>query len=118
MTKNITAQSAKAVEELRDEQMVTTRKPKPQPTTENLITSYWEEEDYVPPTVKQGLKASTVYLYLQIWEQFLKEHFTGPIRAAIHANPDLLRNIRALVMVCAVHAASCTVRIPFKTYQI
>jgi hypothetical protein len=43
VTKNITAQSAKAVEELRDEQMVTTRKPKPQPTTEKLITDYWED---------------------------------------------------------------------------
>jgi hypothetical protein len=49
VTKNITAQSAKAVEELRDEQMVTTLKPKPQPTIENLITNYWEEEDMYWP---------------------------------------------------------------------
>ena len=53
--------------------------------------------------MKQGLKASTVFGYLQIWqqflwEQFLNEHFTGPIRAAIHANPDHLSNIRALVI--------------------
>ena len=32
------------------------------------------------------------------------------IRAAIHANPDLLRNVRALVIVCAVHPANCTLR--------
>ncbi len=39
----------KGVEELRDEQMVTTLKPKPQPTIENLITNYWEEEDMYWP---------------------------------------------------------------------
>ena len=55
--------------------MVATRKPKPQPTTDNLITVYWEHV-YLP-TVKQGLKPSTVAGYQQIWEQFLKEHFTG-----------------------------------------
>ena len=32
------------------------------------------------------------------------------IRAAIHANPDLLSNVRALVIVCAVHAGNCTLR--------
>jgi hypothetical protein len=30
------------------------------------------------------------------------------IRAAIHANPDLLSAVRALVIVCAVHAPNCT----------
>jgi len=61
---------------LRDEHMVTTRKPKPQATTtDTLITEYWEHT-YLP-TVKQGLKPSTVAGYQQIWEQFLKEHFTG-----------------------------------------
>jgi len=29
------------------------------------------------PTVKQGLKPSTVSGYQQIWDQFLGEHFTG-----------------------------------------
>jgi hypothetical protein len=85
VTKNITAQSAKAVEELRDEQMVTTLKPKPQPTIENLITKLLGRGRYVLATVKQGLKVSTVYGCLQIWEQFLKERFSRPIRAAIHA---------------------------------
>jgi len=65
----------KAVEELRDEHMVSTRKIKTQPTAEKPITDYWE--DVYLPTVKQGLKPSTVYGYEQIWQQFLKEHFTG-----------------------------------------
>jgi hypothetical protein len=64
-----------AVLALRDEHMVTTRKPKPQPTTEHLITDY-REQVYLP-TVKSGLRASTVDGYEQIWKQFLKEHFTG-----------------------------------------
>lgn len=29
------------------------------------------------------------------------------IRAAIHANPDLLSTVRALVIVCAAHAPNC-----------
>jgi integrase len=69
---SITAPSVLA---LRDEHMVATRKPKPQPTTDPLITGYWEEV-YLP-TVKRGLKPSTVAGYQQIWDQFLKEHFTG-----------------------------------------
>jgi hypothetical protein len=64
-----------AVFALRDEHMVGTRKPKPQRSTEPLITDYWEQV-YLP-TVKQGLKASTVDGYEQIWKQFLKHHFTG-----------------------------------------
>src|SRR5208282_454949 len=64
-----------AVLALRDEHMVTTRKPKPQPTSDTLITDYWETT-YLP-TVKAGLKPSTVDGYQQIWEQFLKGHFTG-----------------------------------------
>lgn len=63
-----------AVLNLRDEFMVTTRKPKPQPTTDTLIIDYWEQT-YLK-TVKQGLKPSTVAGYKQIWKQFLKEHFT------------------------------------------
>ena len=59
----------------RDEHMVTTRRPKPQPTTETLITDYWEQV-YLP-TVTAGLKPSTVAGYQQIWDQFLKDHFTG-----------------------------------------
>jgi integrase len=59
----------------RDEHMVTTRKPKPQSTTKHFITDYWE--DVYLPTVKAGLKPSTVAGYQQIWDQFLKEHFTG-----------------------------------------
>jgi len=64
-----------AVLALRDEHMVTTRRPTPQPTTAPLIAEYWEHT-YLP-TVKQGLKRSTVAGYEQIWNQFLKEHFTG-----------------------------------------
>jgi integrase len=65
-----------AVLALRDEHMVTTRRPKPpQPTTEPLITDYWEQV-YLP-TVKLGLKHSTVEGYEDIWEQHLKDHFAG-----------------------------------------
>jgi hypothetical protein len=32
------------------------------------------------------------------------------IRAAIHANPDLLSNVRALGIVCAIHAPHCSLR--------
>jgi integrase len=64
-----------AVLALRDEHMVTTRRPKPQATTDNLITDYWIAE-YLP-TVKKGLKPSTVSGYEDIWEQHLKAHFTG-----------------------------------------
>src|SRR5580704_10649264 len=65
-----------AVLALRDEHMVTTRRPKPaQPTTEPLITDYWEQV-YLP-TVKHGLKHSTVEGYEDIWEQHLKDHFAG-----------------------------------------
>jgi integrase len=63
-----------AVLTLRDEHMVTTRRPTPKPTTDPLITDYWE--DTYLPTVKQGLKPSTVAGYQQIWDQFLKDHFT------------------------------------------
>jgi integrase len=69
---SITASSVLA---LRDEHMVATRKPKPEPTKAHLITDYWE--DTYLPTVKAGLKPSTVAGYQQIWDQFLKEHFTG-----------------------------------------
>ena len=58
----------------RDEHMVAFRRPKPQATTETLITDYWEQV-YLP-TVTAGLKPSTVAGYQQIWKQFLKEHFT------------------------------------------
>ena len=64
-----------AVLALRDEHMVTTRRPTPQPTLAPLITEYWEHT-YLP-TVEQGLKPSTVAGYQQIWGPFLKEHFTG-----------------------------------------
>src|SRR2546429_6506710 len=62
---------------LRDEHMVAFRKskPTPNPATEVLITDYWEQV-YLP-TVKQGLKPSTVAGYRQIWDQFLMGHFTG-----------------------------------------
>lgn len=65
-----------AVLALRDEHMVSVRKTKPQPTTNGtLITDYWEQV-YLP-TVRAGLKPSTVDGYIQVWEQHLKEHFTG-----------------------------------------
>ncbi len=64
-----------AVLALRDELMVTTRRPVPQPTNEVLIPEYWEKT-YLP-TVKAGLKPSTVDGYEQIWKQFLQDHFTG-----------------------------------------
>jgi integrase len=64
-----------AVLALRDEHMVTTRRPKPQPSAAPLISDYWV--DVYLPTVKAGLKPSTVSGYQQIWEQFLKDHFTG-----------------------------------------
>ena len=64
-----------AVLALRDEHMVTVRRPKPQATTDTLITDYWE--DVYLPTVKRGLKPSTVAGYQDIWERHLKEHFTG-----------------------------------------
>jgi len=62
-----------AVLALRDEHMVTVRRPKPQPTSTPLITDYWADE-YLP-TVKKGLKPSTVAGYEDIWEQHLKDHF-------------------------------------------
>jgi integrase len=61
--------------ELREQHMVATRKPKMQPTAVKLITDYWVDE-YLP-TVKKGLKPSTVAGYEDIWEQHLKDHFTG-----------------------------------------
>ena len=65
-----------AVQALRDEHMVAVRKTKPQPTTNGTpITDYWENE-YLP-TVKAGLKPSTVEGYEDIWEQHLEIHFTG-----------------------------------------
>ena len=67
--------SCDAVLALRDEHMVTTRKPKPKQTSEPLVSDYWE--NVYLPTVKQGLKPSTVDGYQQIWKQFLQDHFTG-----------------------------------------
>jgi integrase len=67
--------NADAVLTLRDEHMVTVRKPKPQPTSDPLITEYWEST-YLP-TIKAGLKPSTVAGYQEVWENQLKEHFTG-----------------------------------------
>ncbi|MGA9508940.1 MAG: site-specific integrase [Candidatus Sulfotelmatobacter sp.] len=64
-----------AVLTLRADHMVTTRKPKPQPTTKKFITQYWADE-YLP-TVKAGLKPSTVAGYEDIWEQYLKDHFAN-----------------------------------------
>lgn len=64
-----------AVLALRDEHMVTVRKPKPKPTSAPLIADYWETT-YLP-TVKAGLKPSTVAGYQEVWENHLKEHFTG-----------------------------------------
>jgi integrase len=64
-----------AVLALRDEHMVTTRRPTPQPTTETPITEYWEQA-YLPDVTK-NLKPSTVAGYQQIWDQFLEDHFTG-----------------------------------------
>ena len=64
-----------AVLALRDEHMVTVRRPKPQATSTPPITDYWADE-YLP-TIKAGLKPSTVDGYEDIWEQHLKEHFTG-----------------------------------------
>ena len=65
-----------SVLEARDKHMVAAREIKPQPTTtDTLITDYWERV-YLP-TVKAGLKPSTVAGYQNVWNQFLKEHFTG-----------------------------------------
>jgi integrase len=65
-----------AVLNLRDEHMVTTRRPQPQPTTtDTRITDYWEQT-YLP-TVKKGLKPSTVAGYQEIWNSHLKDHFAG-----------------------------------------
>jgi integrase len=65
-----------AVLALRDEHMVTTRRPKPPESTSGpAITDYWLDE-YLP-TIKKGLKPSTVAGYEDIWEQHLKEHFAG-----------------------------------------
>ena len=65
-----------AVLALRDEHMVAVRKTKPQPTTtDTLITDYWEQV-YLP-TVKAGLKPSTVAGYQEIWSNHLKHHFAG-----------------------------------------
>jgi integrase len=63
-----------AVLALRDEHMVAFRRPKPQPTAEKFISDYWTQE-YLP-TVKAGLKPSTVDGYEDIWEQHLKKEFT------------------------------------------
>ncbi len=62
-----------AVLALRDEHMVAVRKTKPQPTTKGTIADYWEN-DYLP-TIKTGLKPSTVDGYRQIWDQHLQTHF-------------------------------------------
>jgi integrase len=64
-----------AVLALRDEHMVSVRKPKPQSTTETTISDYWE--DTYLPTVKAGLKPSTVAGYREIWDNHLKDHFAG-----------------------------------------
>ena len=64
-----------AVLALRDEHMVTIRRPRPTTTTDTLITDYWEQT-YLP-TVKAGLKPSTVDGYVQVWEQHLADHFAG-----------------------------------------
>jgi len=64
-----------AVLALRDEFMVSIRKPKPRPTNEVFITDYWSQT-YLP-TIKAGLKPSTVEGYEDIWNQHLKSHFTG-----------------------------------------
>jgi hypothetical protein len=61
--------------ELRDAHMVDSRKPKPRPTTETLVTEFWA--DVHLPFINDNLKASTMSGYEQIWEQRLKEHFTG-----------------------------------------
>ncbi len=65
-----------AVLALRDEHMVAVRKTKQQPTTtDTTITDYWEQV-YLP-TVKAGLKPSTVAGYQEIWDNHLETHFTG-----------------------------------------
>jgi integrase len=64
-----------AVLALRDKHMVTTREANPQPTKQHLITEYWVDE-YLP-TIKTGLKPSTVEGYEDIWQKHLKEHFAS-----------------------------------------
>ncbi len=65
-----------AVLALRDEHMVIVRRPAPpKPTSSPLITDYWANE-YLP-TIKKGLKPSTVEGYEDIWQQHLKDHFAG-----------------------------------------
>jgi integrase len=85
-----------AVLDLRDEHMVAFRKPKPQATSALLISDYWK--DTYLPTVKAGLKPSTVAGYQQIWEQFLQDHFaerTFREYEPVHGN-KLLNDLVAL----------------------
>lgn len=61
---------------LGDKHMVATREAEPQPTNgQPTITEYWEQT-YLP-TIKAGLKPSTVAGYEDVWQKHLKEHFTG-----------------------------------------
>lgn len=65
-----------AVLAARDKHMVATREAEPQPTNgQPTITEYWEQ--VYMPTVKAGLKPSTVAGYKEVWESHLKEHFAG-----------------------------------------
>ena len=72
-----------AVLALRDEHMVTTRKPKPQPSTDTLITEYWENT-YLP-TVKAGLKPSTVDGY-QANLEAVSQKTTSPVAPSASMN--------------------------------
>ena len=65
-----------AVLTLADDHMAEVRKTKPQPTNgQPTISEYWEKT-YLP-TIKAGLKPSTVAGYQDVWQKHLKEHFTG-----------------------------------------
>jgi len=70
---------------------------------DKLVRDYWDLRLLVLFPVTAALR----YLFA-LARRFRLEGFG--IRAAIHANPDLLSNVRALVIVCAVHAANCTLR--------
>ena len=65
-----------AVLTLADDHMAEVRKTKPQPTNGQPTISEYCEKTYLP-TIKAGLKPSTVAGYQDVWQKHLKEHFTG-----------------------------------------
>jgi hypothetical protein len=54
-----------------------------------------------------GFPVTAALRYLLVLARRFRSEGLG-FRAAIHANPDLLGTVRALVIVCAVHAPNIT----------